>query len=152
MKNDTELTKYICGFFLLFAIQPVFLLAQVKVESSESQITVTVNGKQFTALQIGKDANKPYLAPLLTASGKHITRGFPMEKIAGEATDHPHQRGIWMGFEHLSGMNLWELDPADPHPASGEDLRGKAAGVWQDTRDRAGILGAAETLDPLPPG
>ena len=53
------------------------------------------------------------------------------------------------------GARAWEVlrsDPADPHPASGEDLRGKAAGVWQDTRDRAGILGAAETLDPLPPG
>jgi uncharacterized membrane protein len=25
--------------------------------------------------------------------------------------------------------------PADPHPASGEDLRGKAAGVWQDAKD-----------------
>jgi hypothetical protein len=24
-----------------------------------------------------------------------------------------------LGFEHLSGMNLWELDPADPHPHMG---------------------------------
>jgi hypothetical protein len=23
----------------------------------------------------------------------------------------------------------------DPHPASGEDQRGKAAGVWQDAKD-----------------
>jgi hypothetical protein len=119
MKNGIERTRYVCGFFLLIAIQPAFLPAQVKVESSESQIAVTVNGKLLTALQMGKDANKPYLAPLLTASGKHVTRGFPMEKIAGEPTDHPHQRGIWMGAEHLSGMNLWEIDPADPHPHMG---------------------------------
>ena len=25
--------------------------------------------------------------------------------------------------------------PVDPHPASGEDQRGKAAGVWQDAKD-----------------
>jgi hypothetical protein len=42
-----------------------------------------------------------------------------MEKIPGEVMDHPHQRGIWMGFEHISGMNIWEIDPADPHPHSG---------------------------------
>jgi hypothetical protein len=42
-----------------------------------------------------------------------------MEKIAGEPTDHPHQRGMWMGAEHISGMNLWENDPADPHPHMG---------------------------------
>lgn len=57
--------------------------------------------------------------PLLTASGKHVTRGFPDEQIAGEPTDHPHQRGMWLGYEHLSGENIWELDPADPHPHSG---------------------------------
>jgi len=113
------LTKYVCGFLLLFIIQTAHLSAQVKIEVSDDQVAVRVNGKLFTALQEGKDANKPYLAPLLTASGKHVTRGFPMEKIAGEPTDHPHQRGIWMGAEHLSGMNLWEIDPADPQPHMG---------------------------------
>ncbi|MDR3750452.1 MAG: PmoA family protein [Terracidiphilus sp.] len=110
---------YVYGIFLFFFLVAANAVAQVQIEASESQIAVHINGKLFTTLQKGKDANKPYLAPLLTASGKHVTRGFPMEKIAGEPTDHPHQRGVWMGAEHLSGMNIWENDPADPHPHMG---------------------------------
>ena len=37
------------------------------------------------------------------------------------------------------GARAWEAlkeDPADLHQASGQDQRGKAAGVWQDTKDR----------------
>ena len=94
--------------------------AQVKVQSEAEQILVTINGTSFAALHKGADANKPYLSPLLTASGKHVTRGFPMERIPGEATDHPHQRGMWIGYEHLSGENMWEIDPADPQPHSGK--------------------------------
>jgi hypothetical protein len=110
-----------CSYGLLFVLvlQAALACSQVKIEVQDDQIAVSVNGKPFTALQKGKDANKPYLYPLLTASGKRVTRGFPMEKITGEATDHPHQRGIWMGFEHVSGMNIWEIDPADAHPHMG---------------------------------
>jgi len=93
--------------------------AQVKIQSGADRISVNINGKLFTALQKGADANKPYLAPLLTASGKHASRGFPLEKIAGDPTDHPHQRGMWIGYEHLSGTNMWEIDPADPQPHAG---------------------------------
>jgi len=96
-----------------------FALGQVQVRTEADQISVSVNGKLFTVLHTGAEARKPYLMPLLTPSGKHVTRGFPDEKIAGEPTDHPHQRGMWLGYEHLSGSNIWELDPADPQPHAG---------------------------------
>lgn len=127
-------------------IPPAHLSAQVKIEISDNQIAVHVNGKLFTALQKGKDANKPYLAPLLTASGKHVTRGFPMEKIAGEPTDHPHQRGIWMGVEHLSGMNLWEVDPADPHPHMGS-IQFQKVVETHDGLKSGGFTVAAQWMD-----
>jgi hypothetical protein len=114
-----KLGKYSYSLLLTLLLQTVLAYSQVKIAVQDNQIAVTVNGKPFTALQKGKDANKPYLSPLLTASGKRVTRGFPMERIAGEATDHPHQRGIWIGFEHVSGMNIWEIDPADTHPHMG---------------------------------
>jgi len=113
--------KFIVLTALLLAtcFQSITASSQVKVDVQDNQIAVSVNGKPFTALQKGKDANKPYLYPLFTASGKRVVRGFPLEKIAGEPTDHPHQRGIWMGFENVSGNNIWELDPADKHPHAG---------------------------------
>jgi len=140
------LSKYFCGLPLLFMILTSQLPAQVKIEVSNGQIVVRVNGKLFTALQEGKDANKPYLAPLLTASGKHVTRGFPMEKIAGEPTDHPHQRGIWMGAEHLSGMNLWEIDPADPQPRMGS-IQFRKVVETHDGPKSGGFTVAAQWMD-----
>ena len=99
---------------LLALFLPSLAYGQVDVHATDSQIIVYVNGKLFTALQKGLDANKPYLWPLNTASGKRVVRSFPMESIPGEPTDHPHQRGVWMGSEHVSGLKIWEIDPADP--------------------------------------
>ena len=92
--------------FLLSLCCSCLALGQVQVRAEPDQISVSVNGKPFTILHTGTAARKPYLMPLLTASGKHVTRGFPDEKIAGEPTDHPHQRGMWIGYEHLSGSNI----------------------------------------------
>ncbi len=107
---------------LVGALFPAFARAQVEVQSTATQITVNVNGKLFTALQKGADAHKPYFWPLNTASGKRVVRSFPMESIPGEPSDHPHQRGLWIGGEHVSGFNLWEIDPADPEPHAGKIL------------------------------
>ena len=107
---------------LVSALFPAFAHAQVEVQTTPTQITVNVNGKLFTALQKGSDAHKPYFWPLNTASGKRVVRSFPMESIPGEPTDHPHQRGLWIGGEHVSGFNLWEIDPADPEPHAGKIL------------------------------
>ena len=137
--------KWSCAF-LLVLFSPA-LVAQVKVEDQSGQIAVSIDGKPFTALQKGIDANKPYFAPILTASGKHVTRGFPMETIAGEPTDHPHQRGLWLGTEHLSGMNFWELDSADPHPLMGKILFRKVLETHDGERS-GGFTIAAQWLEP----
>ena len=50
---------------------------------------------------------KPYLHPLRSASGKIVTRKYPMEKAAGEATDHPHQRGLWFTHGDVNGYDFW---------------------------------------------
>ncbi len=52
------------------------------------------------------------------------------------------------------GTRAWEAfkdDPADLHPASGQDLRGKAAGVWQDTKDNTEAIGVETRLTPVDP-
>lgn len=41
---------------------------------------------------------KPVLYPLKTASGKVLTRGFPLDTIPGERVDHPHHVGHWMNY------------------------------------------------------
>ena len=72
--------------------------SQVKLKQSSDRISVDIDGKPFTEFFVGSDVPKPYLHPLRAASGKIVTRSFPMDVVAGEAKDHPHHRGLW--FTH----------------------------------------------------
>jgi Family of unknown function (DUF6807) len=92
---------------------------QVTITQLKDAIEVNVDGALFTALHIEKEPRKLYLHPLLTASGRRVTRAFPMEQVRGESTDHPHQRGVWIGAEQLSDMDFWENEPSDKNPKAG---------------------------------
>lgn len=113
---------------------------RVRIDVTPARIAVEVDGKLFTALNADKDARKLYLHPLLTASGKRVTRAFPMEQVAGESTDHPHQRGVWIGAEHVTGGDFWENEPSDKNPRAGTVTM---TGV---TDVRSGVGEAAFTL------
>ena len=91
----------------------------VTVAVNDERIDITIDDALFTSLHTEKGPRKLYLHPLLTASGKRVTRAFPMEQVSGESTDHPHQRGVWIGAEQLSGMDFWENEPSDANPRAG---------------------------------
>src|SRR6478735_5160103 len=73
---------------------------------------VTIDGKPFATFNLGADANKPFLAPIRSASGKIVTRGFPMENLPGESRDHLHHRGLWFSYDDVNGVKFWENDPS----------------------------------------
>ena len=91
----------------------------VKITLQKDRIAVEIDGKPFTSLYMGLAARKPFLYPLLTASGKRVTRGFPVDPLPNDPTDHPHQKGLWVGAEHVSGMDFWENDPSYRRPHMG---------------------------------
>jgi hypothetical protein len=62
----------------------------------------------FGDLYTGTDAPKPYFSPLRSASGKIVTRQWPMVKDSGETNDHQHHRGMWLGYIDVNGVNFWE--------------------------------------------
>jgi hypothetical protein len=93
--------------------------SQITIDAGKTRVAVLVDGTLFTALHADADARKLYLHPLISASGKRVTRAFPMETIAGENTDHPHQRGVWIGAEQLSGIDFWENERSYDRPAQG---------------------------------
>ena len=90
---------------LLLTLAP--LCAQVEFKSSSDRIDVKIDGKPFTTLFYGADAPKPYMHPLRTASGKVITRGYPMDMIEGESKDHPHHRGLWFTHGNVNDIDFW---------------------------------------------
>lgn len=83
------------------------LAAQVKITQGNNQISVAIDGKPYTTFYYGPEVAKPYMYPLRAASGTVVTRGFPMETIAGESTDHPHQRAMWFAHQSVNGLDYW---------------------------------------------
>ncbi len=89
------------------------LAAQVSFQKEANQITVDIDGRPFTALVTSAEERKPYLNPLRTASGKVVTRRWPMDSsVAGEPKDHPHHRGLWFNHGDVNGIDFWGSDPA----------------------------------------
>jgi hypothetical protein len=73
------------------------------------RIHIEIDGQPFSDFYFGPDAPKPYLHPLRSASGKIVTRRFPMEKVEGETTtSDQHHRSMWLGFKLVNGYNYWE--------------------------------------------
>src|SRR5215472_15279843 len=86
------------------------LTAQVRYAPDTN--VITIDGKPFTTFHSGADANKPFLAPVRSASGKVVTRGYPMENLPGESRDHLHHRGLWFSYDDVNGVKFWENDPS----------------------------------------
>lgn len=103
---DTAMTKSLAAA-VLFVI-PLF--AQVKM--APGAIHIDIDGKPFTTFHYGIEAAKPFLGPLRSASGKIVTRRFPMEMVQGESRDHLHHRGLWFTYDDVNGTKYWENDPS----------------------------------------
>lgn len=86
------------------------LSAQVRYNPADH--SVTIDGKPFTTFNYGVEAAKPFLAPIYSASGKVVTRKFPMEMVEGESRDHLHHRGLWLSYDDVNGVKFWENDPS----------------------------------------
>lgn len=110
------------------------LCAQVSFRVESDSVLVHIDKKPFTTIHYGIKEHKPFLHPLLTASGKAVTRGFPVDPLPGDATDHRHQRGLWSGSELVNGnMDFWENDPTYKRPHMGriefKDITGAVPGA-----------------------
>jgi len=78
------------------------------------RVDVLVNGTLFTAYIYPNNIMKPVLYPVVTAGGHRVTRGFPLERVAGERVDHPHHVGIWLNYGNVNGLDFWNHSKAIP--------------------------------------
>lgn len=53
---------------------------------------------------------KPFFYPLIS-HGVAVTRSFPMEKKAGEETDHPHHSSVYFAHGEVNGKDYWSKVP-----------------------------------------
>ena len=114
-------TFCITAVVLLFAANIGQAGKKEKVEfknlESEKKVEVFVGGKLFTAFIYPDNMEKQSLYPIASASGKLITRGYPLDPRPFERTDHPHHVGLWLNFGDVNGLDFWNnsfaIKPAD---------------------------------------
>lgn len=82
---------------------------QVSFETDENnqKVDVLIDGNLFTSYVYDGKTPKPVLYPVITKSGKKVTRGFPIEPVAGERVDHPHHVGVWFNYGDVNGFDFW---------------------------------------------
>ncbi|OFX62572.1 MAG: hypothetical protein A2066_20020 [Bacteroidetes bacterium GWB2_41_8] len=114
-------TFFIAAFALLLAVNVSLAAKKEKVEfksdANGKKVEVFVGGKFFTAYIYPEDMEKQSLYPIASASGKLITRGYPLNPRPFERTDHPHHVGLWFNFGDVNGLDFWNnsfaIKPAD---------------------------------------
>ncbi len=74
---------------------------------SAKQYDVFIDGQPFTSYCFWDDQKKPILYPLRTAHGTVVTRSYPLVKVAGERTDHPHHVSSWFNYGSINGVDFW---------------------------------------------
>ncbi len=83
-------------------------------DTANQKIDVQLNGTLFTSYHYQASLPKPVLFPLVTASGKTLTRGFPIDPQPGERVDHPHHMGNWFNYGDVNGLDFWNNSDAIP--------------------------------------
>lgn len=129
---------------------PVLLIAasglSAQVKYSAQDQTVSIGGQAFATFHGGEKENKPFLAPVRSASGKIVTRRFPMEMIAGESRDHLHHRGLWFTYDDVNGVKFWENDPSYKKGRIGRQVVKKTA--WKGGGKKGTLTATIEWQTP----
>lgn len=74
----------------------------------QEEVRIQVDGRLFTVYRHGEGfSSKPVFYPVLTSDERMVNRGFPMEAIPGEPTDHPHQKSLFFAYGDVNGVDFW---------------------------------------------
>jgi hypothetical protein len=82
----------------------------IQIEQGSDALIVRIDGKLFTRY-VFSGAPKPYCWPIIGPTGDAVTRAYPMESVAGEKEDHPHQRSLWFTHGLVNGVDFWSEGP-----------------------------------------
>jgi hypothetical protein len=83
-------------------------------KTDQKQIDILYNNKVLTSFLYSDSIKKPVLFPVNSLNGITVTRSYPIHKISGERTDHPHHTGIWLNYESVNGLDFWNNSNAIP--------------------------------------
>jgi len=102
-----RLTKRLLAVIFLLSLPPAAARAQVTFKPGKDKVDVEINGQPFTTFYYGGKWAKPFLHPLRASTGVKLTRGFPVEEVAGESHDHYFHHGLWYAHSDINGIDFW---------------------------------------------
>ena len=98
---------------------------KITENKAKKQLDVTIDGELFTSYCWWDGQKKPVLYPLKTSKGTVVTRNFPMAKVAGERTDHPHHISSWFTYGDINGVDFWNTPSDDVKSSYNASKMGK---------------------------
>lgn len=78
-----------------------------RFERTTNSVRLYYDDQHITSYLFEDTLQKQCFYPLHVPSGKRLTRGFPLEKIRNESTDHPHHIGLWFAYGEVNGVDFW---------------------------------------------
>lgn len=87
----------------------------VALKADGIRTRATIGKDLFAVLNPDFEGPKPFLFPLIGPTGTRLTRAYPMEDVAGEDRDHPHQRSFWFTHGKVNGIDFWSETPGHGH-------------------------------------
>ena len=80
----------------------------------KDKVELYIGSRLFTSYCYNEHLKRPILFPVYTASGKVITRGWPLEPRPFDAVDHPHHYGISFTHGDVNGLDFWSNTDSVP--------------------------------------
>jgi hypothetical protein len=74
----------------------------------EDNLAIWIEGQYFSSYYFGENTVKPYLGPVMSASGDALTR------LDFETMEHPHHRSLWISHGSVNGVDTWN-EPEGKH-------------------------------------
>jgi hypothetical protein len=106
--------------------------SRIEFIERDDRIDILIDGETISSYRFSCDGQKPCLWPVRTPEGAVVTRGFPIEALEGESTDHRHHVGVFFTFEGVNHNNFWaprETPPEIRHVRVLEHRSGSQHGV-----------------------
>ena len=133
---------------LAAALMALPAVGQVKITPGPEKVAIEIDGHPYSDFYVaGPIVTKPYLHPLRAASGTYVTRMWPMEKVAEEASiakpDHQHQRGLWFAHDSVNKLDFWNNEADYQTPNRGR-ITLKKLGEMKSGKDRGSISATFE--------
>jgi Methane oxygenase PmoA len=92
--------------------------------------SLCTDGVERAGYEFGQGGTRPYIYPLIGASGSALTRlGHP------DPIGHEHHKSVWFGHESVAGINFWE-----DQPATDIAIRHRCVRLYHDGHDWGGLV------------